>query len=142
VNTRETGNYRGGSFTQDDVVTRACKNVKILLNKDEDPHGKQLIATAEELGEHMVNKGMTTSQIRKIFAEFKKLKFKDEGPYQANMKRAKLAYTAGRHKQVRDLQKVLDSALLEVGTDEQKYRRFVDFFEAIVAYHKRFDGKE
>ncbi|MBO8169049.1 MAG: type III-A CRISPR-associated protein Csm2 [Thermoanaerobacteraceae bacterium] len=143
-----TGNWpndRKPRRGKETVVNKALKNVPLLLDKEKDPHGKLLVETAEALGEHLAKKTkMTTSQIRKLYSDVKRLKFKKEnGSYRINLMRAKLAYIAGRHKdQVRDLQDVLDRALREIGTSEEKYQRFADFFEAIVAYHKKYGGQE
>lgn len=137
-------NRRRGNQRQDDqAVTGALENVTVLLDSSKDPNGTVLITNAENLGRYLVKTAkMTTSQIRKLFTEVKKLDFKNNGPYQVNILRAKLAYTAGRYKQVKDLQRVLDLALQEVGESEEEYNRFADFFEAIVAYHKKYGGKE
>ena len=136
-------NTSGGRSNLDNSAVRdALQNVRQLLDKDQDPHGELLIQTAEAMGRHLANNRMTTAQIRKLFSEVRKLNFKDDGPYKTNMMRAKLAYTAGRHREVGDLQQVLDKALIEVGTSEEKFNRFENFFEAIVAYHKKYGGKD
>jgi CRISPR-associated protein Csm2 len=49
--------------------------------------------------------------------------------------RPKLAYAANKKKEVRPLQQVLDACLRKIEKKED-FTRFVDFFEAILAYHR------
>lgn len=77
---------------------------------------------------------MSTSQIRNVFDDVKKMEYDD---YELQMLRPKLAYTAGRHKEVEDLQEILDEAIKKID-GETKFKYFKDFFEAIVAYHRKF----
>jgi CRISPR-associated protein Csm2 len=99
-----------------------------------------LVKEAEALGWHLKNKGLTTSQIRNIFSEVKRMhEFNKD---KLNLLRPKLAYTVGRHKEkVKDLQLVLDSAIQKVN-DENDFRNFQYFFEAILAYHRYYGGGE
>ncbi|MCW7072639.1 MAG: type III-A CRISPR-associated protein Csm2 [Methanophagales archaeon] len=105
---------------------------------------KKLVEDAKDLGELLGKEkreggtGMTTSQIRNIFSEVKKMEF---DKYKIDLLRPKLAYTAGRHREVLPLQEVLDKAIKEIDDDEGKFDRFKDFFEAIVAYHRKW-GKD
>ena len=104
---------------------------------------KKLVEDAKNLGELLGTEkreggtGMTTSQIRNIFSEVKKMKF---DKYKIELLRPQLAYTAGKHHEVAPLQEVLDEAIKGID-DESKFDRFKDFFEAIVAYHRK-RGKE
>lgn len=135
--------YHRGRPEENPVVSTALTKVTVLLDSKKDPNGKALVETAEELGRYLARDArMSSAQIRNLFTEVRKLDFNNNGPYKLNILRAKLAYTAGRHREVKDLQRILDLALQEVGTDGEKYLRFADFFEAIVAYHKKHGGKE
>jgi len=122
---------------KENIVEAVKKDLPEILAGD----GKKLVDDAEKLGKLLGKaKGeggteMTTSQIRNIFGEVKKMKF-DE--YKIELLRPQLAYTAGRHlKQVGPLQEVLDEAIKEIDGDNAKFARFKDFFEAIEAYHRR-----
>jgi CRISPR-associated protein Csm2 len=84
-----------------------------------------------------LGKRVTTSQIRAPFGEVKRMREFDK--YKLDILRAKLAYTSGRHKEIADLQDTLDEAIKKV--NEQNFVYFKDFFEAIVAYHRKH-GKE
>ena len=126
---------------KENIVEVVKNDLPAILKGD----GKKLVDDAEKLGE-LLGKAkreggteMTTSQIRNIFGEVKKMEF-DE--YKIELLRPKLAYTAGRHpKQVGPLQEVLDDAIKEIDGDKAKFERFKDFFEAIVAYHRKW-GKD
>lgn len=107
--------------------------------------GKKLVERAEKLGNHLSDK-LSTSQIRNIFSEVKQMQKFDEN--KLNLIRPKLAYTAGRHRKkdreiggIGDLQNVLDDAIQKVD-DDVKFQHFKEFFEAIVAYHKYYGGKD
>jgi len=66
------------------------------------------------------------------------------------MLRPKLAYQYGRV-QGRDddrkkaamgaLTSILSQAIALVGSDVRRFRNFMDFFEAILAYHRRYGGR-
>ncbi len=107
-----------------------------------------LVAVAEEVGEKL--KRLSTSQLRNVFGEVRRLQRR----YDANrllMLRPRLAYMAARVSQKKEgklLRDVLTKAIDEVfegNADEQeqrrRFRRLVDFFEAIVAYHRAKGGR-
>lgn len=124
---------------RENIVEDVKKDLREILEGD----SKKLVEDAEKLGKHLARqrgkiKEMTTSQIRNIFSEVKGMREFDK--YEMDLLLPKLAYTA-RHKEVQDLQEVLDEAIRKVGDDEEKFERFRDFFEAVVAYHRRY-GKE
>ena len=122
------------------IVEKIKKDLPDILAGD----SKKLVEDAKDLGELLGKEkreggtGMTTSQIRNIFSEVKKMEF---DKYKIELLRPKLAYTAGRHREVLPLQEVLDEAIKGIDDDEGKFDRFKDFFEAIVAYHRKW-GKD
>jgi len=124
-------------------LREAKNNLKAIF---EDNTGKKLIYHAEKIADLLGKKrnkndfrrDMSTSQIRKLFAEVKRMKYYD--PYELSLLKAKLAYAAGRHNEVKDLQEVLNVALDNI-INEETFLRFKHFFEAIIAYHTKF-GRE
>lgn len=105
----------------------------------------KLIEVAERLGKDFAS-GLSTSQIRNVFGEVKRLQMRKEfdaqGVRELILLKPKLAYQAGRHGgKVEDLARVLSKAIDRVGSDAKRFERFVDFFEAILAYHKAYGGK-
>ena len=118
-----------------------------------------LIEVAESIGRHLA-RNVTTSQIRNIFGtvrtieqDVKTLEDDQQLPIQVQrdlqMLRPKLAYQYGRV-QGRDddpqkaamgaLTGILSEAIALVGSDVRRFRNFMDFFEAILAYHRRYGG--
>lgn len=111
-----------------------------------DPGAAQtLVREAEQLGKKLA-KSLSTSQIRAIFGEVRAI----EGEMQRDPSKAfrrlqllkpKMSYRAGREEAVRDLVKVLDPAVDLVNGEPANFRRFVEFFESILAYHRAYGGK-
>ncbi len=122
-----------------------------------DPGGAEvLVREAKELGQRLKNKGLTTSQIRAIFGEVRQIEaqwqmgevHRKKAERQLILLKPKMAYRARKERgpAVRELVDVLTPAidLVVQEKDEQKrtenFSRFVEFFEAILAYHKAFGG--
>jgi CRISPR-associated protein Csm2 len=108
---------------------------------------KKLVENAKKLGEHLGGR-LSTSQIRSIFSEVKQMGGYEE--HRLNLLRPKMAYTAGRHGRMSrgklvgpivDLQEVLDECI-KITSSEEEFENFRDFFEAILAYHRYYGGKE
>ena len=118
-----------------------------------------MIEVAESIGRHLA-KSVTTSQIRNIFGTVRTIEqdvktLEDDQPLpirvqrDLQMLRPKLAYQYGRV-QGRDddpqkaamgaLTGILSEAIALVGSDVRRFRNFMDFFEAILAYHRRHGG--
>lgn len=103
--------------------------------------GDSLVAAAEDLGNKLENRGLKTAQIRKVYGAVKKIQMSDE--FRRNdlvMLKPKLAYAAARDNAVTDLKDALTQAIDKVGDDQQRFKNFVDFFEATLAYHKAAGG--
>lgn len=105
--------------------------------------GETLVKEAEQLGKQLA-RNLTTSQIRNIYGAVKKMQMKGKpDTHKLLMLKPKLAYAAKRHGRGVDMLKdVLTQAIDHVGDDQQKFNRFVDFFEAILAYHKDAGGRD
>jgi CRISPR-associated protein Csm2 len=121
------------------------------------------ILFAQNFGEHLCDLqpdkrlgrlAMSTSQIRNFFGEVKRIQarlqerdFSDEKASFLLLK-PKLAYAEARVKaksgqsNISDFRKVIELAHAEVKNDKDQFRRFVDFLEAILAYHKASGGRE
>jgi CRISPR-associated protein Csm2 len=119
-----------------------------------DPNGAQkLVEWAEKLGQYLKQSGLTTSQIRALFGEIRQI----QAEWSINRQRAfrrlvllkpKMAHRARkeRGKAVGELVKVLDPALDYVikakpEDQEENFQHFVEFLEAILAYHKAYGGE-
>jgi CRISPR-associated protein Csm2 len=122
-----------------------------------DPDGAELMVRhADQIGRELKDAGLGTSQIRALFGEVRQIQGQ-WGMGGENRQRAarrlillkpKMAYRARkeRGRAVQALVEVLRPALDEViaEKDSQKqdghFKRFVEFFEAILAYHKAYGG--
>lgn len=111
--------------------------------------GQPLVDAAENLGNKLKNSGLKTSQIRKVYGAVKKIQVSEE--FQQNdliMLKPKLAYAAARNRAVTDLKDALtqaiDKVIDEVDDEKKKFKfkNFVDFFEATLAYHKAAGGQD
>lgn len=99
-------------------------------------------------------KAVTTSQMRNIFSEVKRIEVKSNTDDQYNnelssvlLLRPKIAYATARvmsnkrESRMLDLREVLEKGLLAVKKRED-FKRFSQIFEGIIAYHKVYGGKD
>ena len=121
-----------------------------------DPRAGELtVKRAKEQGDFLAKppKQLSTSQIRAIFEEVRQIEaLWSQNPEQAirrlSLLKPKMLYRAKKEGgKVADLVRVLEPAVNESlkGPDEQTkhayFRQFVEFFEAILAYHRAAGGK-
>lgn len=118
---------------------------------------ERLVICAKQIGEKLKQERLTTSQVRSFFGEVRQIEAEVHGdlkelPETAYRRlvllRPKLAYQAQRERDARKgegvakLEAVLSPAIEIVGKDVRRFRCFVDFFEAILAYHKAAGGRD
>lgn len=110
-----------------------------------------LVRCAEDIGKALAKpmggKALATNQIRAIFGEVRRIQgsWKGNNVSLANrnliLLKPKMKYRAEREgDNVRRLVSVLSPAIDKVQGDEKNFTRFVEFFEAILAYHKAYGG--
>lgn len=108
-----------------------------------------LVTWAERLGQQLKDQGLTTSQIRSLFGEVRQIQAEwsiesrcAHAKRRLILLKPKMAYRARkeRGKAVADLVEVLRPALDLVNGKDDNFGRFVEFFEAILAYHKAYGG--
>ena len=118
-------------------------------------NAKTTVEEAEALGKDLARQ-LSTNQIRNIFGTVRRIEMnwpaepKDKADHQRAVQaqrellllKPKMAYQAKRERGqgVRMLTDVLTQAIDLVGDDRTKFQYFVDFFEAILAYHKAHGG--
>lgn len=116
-----------------------------------------LVKWADKLGTELTARNLTTSQIRALFGEVRQIQAqwnisKSNRPKALRrliLLKPKMAYRARkeRSKAVQDLVDVLEPALgiiiqeKDIDVQEKYFGRFVEFFEAILAYHIANGGK-
>lgn len=120
---------------------------------------KEAIEFAEGFGKRLAklkergkDEFLTTTQIRNVFGEVRRIQMNQKREYNDSpvlLLLPKLAYAAKRanRKAVLDLSNVLSNgirAITDATTEVEKLKRFenfTNFFEAVLAYHKAADGK-
>lgn len=125
-------------------------SIQSIMTADES--GKELVEYAQQVADALVKNGLTRSQIRTIFTEVRQIEAMWGASHQKEalrrlvMLKPKLAYQTARTSGMERLRKELTAAIDEVekASPEQKdaaFQRFVDFFEAILAYHRAQGGR-
>ena len=133
----EPKDNRGPQRQADRGSTRVNLDARVITEG-----GEILVKEAEQQGQQLA-RNLTTSQIRNIYGAVKKMQMKggELDTHKLLMLKPKLAYAAKRHGGgVDTLKDVLTQAIDLVGNDSKKFNRFVDFFEAILAYHRAYGG--
>jgi len=122
---------------------------------------------AEKIGEELCDlhqgrtgrNALTTSQIRNVFGEVRRIQNRvmsgnfDEEKAAFLLLRPKLAYAEARamarnkQSKIQVFKKVVELAHNEVDVEDtnnrrQQFQNFVDFMEAILAYHKAYGGRD
>lgn len=114
-----------------------------------------MVKLADGIGQDLKNQNLTTSQIRSLFGEVRQIQgeWSMEGGRERALRRLillkpKMAYRARKERGmavkalVDILNPALDAVVDEKDTKQQSenFTRFVEFFEAILAYHKAYGG--
>ena len=139
--------------------------VRKVIAKDEP---KDLVKLTNDYGKLLAEARLATSQIRSIFGSVRQMesrwyddKQRNQGIRDLLMLKPKLAYQEVRHKPQRRedpnavgmLRAMLEPAIdavIEPGTDhtvedgdnQKRFRRFMEYFEALLAYHKAYGGAD
>jgi CRISPR-associated protein Csm2 len=109
---------------------------------------KELVEYAEEIAKVLVNERLTTSQIRSFFSEVRliegivreKKEMTPEVERRLYLLKPKLAYQARQSQGAKELEKALKPTIDCAVESKENFLRFIDFFEAILAYHKAKGG--
>ncbi len=128
------------------------QDLKAIIVKGD---AERLVVQANELGERLA-RPLSTNQIRNIFGTVRRIEMnwiedpQSEADHQRTRKakrelillKPKMAYQARRERGrgVKQLTDVLGEAIDLVEDDRARFQNFVDFFEAILAYHKAHGG--
>ena len=115
----------------------------------------ECIVFTEKFGKLLAESGFTTSQIRNVFGEIKRIQMSGFRDNKTDflLLRPKIAYATQRAsaKDKRsagpaEFEKVIKEAHFAVGSgtdgDEKRFENFCDFIEAILAYHKAAGGRD
>jgi CRISPR-associated protein Csm2 len=117
-----------------------------LLNDKADKIANAIVPPKKEQNK---DKGVSTSQIRNIFGTVRMIEHTIHTAQSEQFRRSfgllrpRLAYQCGRFPKNRELEKlshILAASIALVGDDMDAFQNFVDFFEAILAYHRYYGG--
>lgn len=110
-----------------------------------------LIERAKKVGQALKEADLSVAQIRGIFGTVRRIEMRwtekasdevrEKAMRQLLLLQPKLEYQAKRQQAVGDLKDVLVPAIQQVQGDRARFGRFVEFFEAILAYHVAAGGK-
>ncbi len=129
-----------GRPTASDVEVETVAKQMVDISEIIEKGGEPLVTAAEILGRKLA-KNLKTSQIRKVYGAVKKIQMSEEfNQNELIMLKPKLAYAAARKSEVEDLKNTLTQAINHVDNSD-KFKNFVDFFEAILAYHRAYGGE-
>jgi CRISPR-associated protein Csm2 len=129
-------------------------DLETIMNGEVTDSARAIVEAAQAWGKYLVQEKLTTSQIRSIFGEVRRIQmnWSADAPSSSAaliLLKPKLAYQAQRDAEknrntepVRKLQRILEPAIDMVQGDYARFQRFVDFFEAILAYHKAEGGSD
>ncbi len=132
----------------------AKPNLTAIMTGDDVVSAQEIVKAAKAWGEYLKDEKLTTAQIRSIFGEVRRIEMgwppNTDNPSAERaliLLKPKLAYQAqrdaekNRSEPVRKLAEILQPAIDMVQGNRARFQRFVDFFEAILAYHKAAGGK-
>lgn len=105
----------------------------------------ELVEIADKTGEYLAkNKGLKMNQIRRFLDETRRIEAEAKGgtinPDRIVLLRPKLAYAAGRDKEVKPLMTVLDPAIKSATQTPANFEKLLRLIEGIVAYHRFYGG--
>ena len=106
---------------------------------------KESVDFAENIGKYLAENKLTTSQIRNVFGELKRIQMKGYEKEKTSflLLKPKMAYAAKRNQNdgINTFKLFFDLGHNEV-TDEPTFANFISLLEAVLAYHKAFGGRE
>lgn len=124
-----------------------------------DDDTEKLVNEADRLGKFLAKEArpaLSSSQIRMVYGTVKKVSLSwtsQSSPQDAKssyrqilLLKPKLAYQEGRVSKaqsdaIRTMRSVLDQSIDLIQSDAKRFKRFAEFFEAILAYHKAYGGR-
>ena len=101
---------------------------------------------AETIGKYMAENNLTNSKIRSIYGEMKRIQMGDYDKEKASfiLLRPKVAYALGRDIGNKGLQlfKIMFDNCSASVVDKRTFLNFCNVFEAVLAYHRAYGGKD
>ena len=106
---------------------------------------RDMIVFTEKAGQMMKSKNLSTSQIRNVYGEIKRIQVAGYEKEKTSfyLLKPKMAYALGRDDKnlgLKLFKKIFDKCFDYV-KDEKTYKNSCNLIEALIAYHKSFGGK-
>jgi CRISPR-associated protein Csm2 len=147
------GQQRQGGYQQRDDGPRIDINSfqSKIQNWITNQIDENTIVFADGFGRQIADGGLTTSQIRIVFGEMRRIQMNGYKNQKTDflLLKAKLAYAVKRHNKpgLTDFFKLFEKAYDAVNKNnddigEKNFKNMMDLTEAILAYHKYHGGKE
>ena len=118
---------------------------KFLVSWIENGADEALPDYAEFIGKAMAEKNLTSSKIRSIYGEIKRIQMGEFAKEKASfyLLRPKVAYAVGRDKENIGLQlfKLVFDKSAKCVKDKDTFLHFANFMEAVLAYHRAYVKK-
>ncbi|MBO8161629.1 MAG: type III-A CRISPR-associated protein Csm2 [Thermosipho sp. (in: Bacteria)] len=123
------------------------KTAEQILDPKLDEEGKLLFSYSEELAKY-ISESVNSNQLRKFFNEVKKIPLDDDKfKYETKKFLAVFLYSIYRslnrynEKVLKDFSESIKNMVLVISeSNKDALKRFKDFFEALVAYHKFYNS--
>ena len=118
---------------------------KLLVSWIENGADEALPDYAEVIGKAMADNKLTSSKIRSVYGEIKRIQMGEFAKEKASfyLLRPKVAYAVGRDKENIGLQlfKLVFDKSAKCVKDEDTFLHFANFMEAVLAYHRAYVKK-
>jgi CRISPR-associated protein Csm2 len=117
-----------------------------LEGESEENSARLLVQWANKLGAIFKSTGLSSSQLRNLFGEVRAIQnigfANQEARRRFILLIPKIQYASARAKTfgMSGLANILERGIHAVHDDQRNFDRFVEFFEAILAYHKAYGG--
>lgn len=129
-----------------------AEDLRQIIQGDPVASARLTVQWGETIGRALAKNGVSVSQIRGVFGQARRIEM--NWPIGANdslyaqqslrdlmLLKPKMQYQAQREGKIKPLVEVLSEAIDYVADDREGFQRFIDLFEAILAYHKAEGGK-
>lgn len=102
---------------------------------------KDTVNYCDQFGKHLQANRLSTSQIRNVYGELKRIQMKGFENEKTSfiLLKPKMAYSVARDRKLEDMKKVFDKAYDAVDTSAH-FENLMDFMEAVLAFHKSYGG--
>ncbi len=128
-------------------------DLREIITGDPVKSARLTVEKAQAYGRYLKNTNLKAAQIRGIFSHVRQLEmnwpleevdpqFSRQALRDLTLLKPKLAYQGQRVSAVQPLAELIGRCIDQVGDSRANFQRFVDFFEAILAYHKAEGGSE